>query len=97
MANIEKRVDIRCPECLSDKAFIIQVTMNVVMHDDGVDFMGCSQPDNGHFPGRAIPDDVGLHDGDPIQCFEGRGGCGHRGTVTEFRSATGFAGGARGR
>jgi len=97
MTNIQNLVGIRCPECLSEQAFIIQVTMNVLMHDDGIDFMGRSQPDSDHFPGRVIPHDTGLHDDDPIQCFERRGGCGHRGTMKEFRQARGFIADGRGR
>ncbi|TLS44915.1 hypothetical protein FE633_17360 [Streptomyces montanus] len=85
MANTENLKGIRCPECFSEEAFVVQITMNVVMHDDGIAFMGCRQPENDHFPGRAIPDDDGFGDDNPIQCFERRGGCGHWGTVKEFR------------
>lgn len=76
---------IRCPVCLSESAFVVQMTMNVVMEADGIDFFGCSQPEDDHFPGRVISPDDGFVDGDPIQCFERRGGCGHRGSVEQFR------------
>ncbi|MFI9629221.1 hypothetical protein [Streptomyces sp. NPDC052042] len=83
--NTQNLAGIRCPECLSETAFVVQMTMNVVMFDDGIGFMSCTQPENDHFPGRVIDDEDGFMDEDPIQCYERRGGCGHRGTVGEFR------------
>ena len=84
--NTQILAGIRCPECPNETAFVVQVTMNVVMHDDGYDAMG-QTPELDHFPGRVIDPDDGFLDEDPIQCYERRGGCGHRGTVSEFRVA----------
>lgn len=78
---------LRCPKCYENQRFVIQMTMNVVMENDGIDFMGSSQPENDHFPGRVIDEGEGLHDEDPISCHNRTYGgvCGHRGTVREFR------------
>jgi len=76
---------IRCPRCAHERAFVVQITLNVVMLDDGVDSAAPGQLSAEHFPARVISPRSGLSDGDPIQCHEGRGGCGHRGTVDEFR------------
>ncbi|WP_424862996.1 hypothetical protein [Streptomyces sp. MMS24-I29] len=76
---------IRCPECFNETDFVVQMTTNVVMFDDGISFKGVSMPENDHFPGRVIDDEDGFMDEDSIQCYERRGGCGHRGTVGEFR------------
>lgn len=81
--NTQKLKGIRCPKCRETQRFAIQITMNVVMEDDGVDFMG-HLPEDDHFPGRVIDPEDGLNDGDPISCAS-RNGCGHYGTVSEFR------------
>ena len=87
MANTQNLQGIRCPQCLSDEAFVVQITSNLVMFDDGVDYMGVTQPEDDHFPERVIAQSNGFESTDPIQCFERRGGCGHRGTVAEFKGA----------
>ena len=73
---------LRCPECLSEGPFVVQVTMNVVMDDDGIDW-GMSQPEGDHFPGRPVDDSDGFEPESPIQC-SARRGCGHYGTVESF-------------
>jgi hypothetical protein len=83
MANTQNLKGIRCPMCFETNGFVIQLTMNLVMHDDGYDAMGTQIPDD-HFPGRVIDDNDGLNDEDPITCAN-RNGCEHRGTVGEFR------------
>ena len=83
MANTQILKDIRCPECLETQRFVIQVTMNVVQEDDGIDFMGTT-PELDHFPGRRIDEQDGLGDDDPITCAN-RNGCEYTGTVGEFR------------
>lgn len=83
MANTQFLKGLRCPECLETGRFVIQVTMNVIQEDDGIDFMS-SQPELDHFPGRRIDEEDGLGDEDPISCAN-RNGCEHRGTVGEFR------------
>jgi hypothetical protein len=88
---------IRCPECFSESTSVVQMTMNVVMQDDGAVFFSCSQPGNDHFPGHVIPDDTGFRYDDPIECFQRSGNCGHRGTVKEFREAKSFIADARSR
>lgn len=85
MANTQILQNIRCPKCLNEQGFALQLTVNVVMADDGIDW-GTQQPDLDHFPGRAIDPDDGLFDEDPIQCWPRRGGCGYLGTVAEFRT-----------
>lgn len=74
---------LRCPKCFESQRFAVQVTMNVLLEDDGFDFMS-SQPDLDHFPGRVLDEDEGLKDDDPISCAN-RNGCDHKGTVAEFR------------
>lgn len=81
--NTQLLKGIRCPRCAQTGRFAIQVTMNVLIEDDGIDFMG-HQPEDDFFPGRVISENEGLADTDPIACA-GRDGCGHRGTVGEFR------------
>lgn len=88
---------IRCPKCLSESTFVVQVTINEIMQEDGAGVFSCPQPDNDHFPNHIIPDDTGFRDDDPIECFQHCGGCGHQGTVKEFRKARGFIADARGR
>ena len=83
MANTEILKGIRCPECFETQRFVIQKTMNVLMEDSGLDSMS-SQPADDHFPGRRVDPDDGLNDFDPISCAN-RNGCGHMGTVAEFR------------
>lgn len=84
MANTQILKGIRCPECLGEQAFVIQITRNVVMFDDGYE-PGLEREDD-YFPEHVIEPDAGLRDDDPIECFERRGGCGHRGRVKEFRA-----------
>lgn len=84
MANTQILKDLSCPKCFYENTFIVQITLNVVMADDGYT-EGCSQPGNAHFPERPISDDNGFRDDDPIECHERWGGCGYRGTVGEFR------------
>ncbi|ROR76096.1 hypothetical protein SAMN06295974_3756 [Plantibacter flavus] len=84
MANTQKLAGIRCPSCLESQRFAIQTTINVIVEDDGFDFMA-SQPADDAFPGRVVDEDDGLQDDDPIVCAN-RNGCGHLGTVREFRS-----------
>ncbi|MFE4332493.1 hypothetical protein ACFRQM_24635 [Streptomyces sp. NPDC056831] len=86
MSNTQNLAGIRCPKCFNETAFVVQMTMNVVMFDDGISFLGVSQPDNDHFQGRVIPDDDGFRDEDPIECYMRRDGCGHWGTVRDFRT-----------
>lgn len=81
--NTQLLKGIRCPECFETQRFAVQITMNVVMEDDGIDFMG-HQPPADFFPGRVIDEADGLLDADPIVCMS-RSGCGRRGTVAEFR------------
>lgn len=81
--NIQLLEGVRCPRCFESQRFAVQVTMNVLIEDDGFDYMS-SQPDLDHFPGRVLDDDEGLKDEDPISCAN-RNGCGHKGTVAEFR------------
>lgn len=88
-ANTGRLAGIRCPRCAHERAFVVQITLNVVMLDDGVDPAAAGQPPAEHFPARVIDPRSGFSNGDPIQCHEGRGGCGHRGTVDEFRIHTG--------
>jgi len=88
-SNTGRLAGIRCPRCAHERAFVVQVTLNVVMLDDGVDPTAAGQPSAEHFPARVIDPRSGFSNGDPIQCHEGRGGCGHRGTVDEFRIHTG--------
>jgi len=83
MANTQHLRGIRCPECFETGRFIIQMTMNVVQEDDGIDFMA-AHPELDHFPGRRIDEEDGHNDGDPITCHN-RNGCGHTGTVHDFR------------
>ncbi|MFF2053737.1 hypothetical protein ACFVU2_19190 [Leifsonia sp. NPDC058194] len=83
MANTEFLEGIRCPVCFEEDRFVIQVTVNALLCDDGYDWMA-SQPDPDHFPGRVLTEDEGLGDEDPISCAN-RNGCGHYGTVAEFR------------
>lgn len=73
---------LRCPDCLSEGPFIIQVTMNIVMADDGIDW-GMRQPEDDHFPDHPVSGRSGLEPGSPIQCSERRG-CGRYGTVEDF-------------
>lgn len=84
MANSQKLEGIRCPECSNEQGFAVQMTMNIVMVDDGIDW-GTHEPDLDNFPGRVIDPDDGFLDEDPIQCWPRRGGCGHLGTVGDFR------------
>ncbi|MEU6261854.1 hypothetical protein [Saccharopolyspora shandongensis] len=81
--NTQLLAGIRCPRCFQADNFAVQITMNVIVADDGFDFMG-HRPEDDLFPGRALDPDDGLQDPDPIACA-GRDGCGHRGTVKEFR------------
>lgn len=83
--NTQRLAGIRCPRCFSERAFVVQITLNVVMLDEGHDIFGSEEPPADHFPGRVIDSEDGFFDDDPIQCHERRGGCGHRGTVEEFR------------
>lgn len=90
MTNTQNLKGIRCPKCDNESAFVVQMTMNVVMNDDGIDFMGVQQPPLDTFPGRVIPEDDGFEDEAPIICFQRPGwfsdtGCGYMGTVGEFR------------
>jgi len=85
--NTQNLAGIACPECGQTARFVVQITINVFMEDDGVDFMG-HQPDPDTFPGRVLDPDDGLRDDDPIQCAARYDGCGHRGTVREFRQPT---------
>lgn len=87
-SNTGRLAGIRCPRCAHERAFVVQITLNVVMLDDGVAPVAAGQPSAEHFPARVIDPQSGFSDGDPIQCHEGRGGCGHRGTVDEFRIRT---------
>ncbi|WP_279365344.1 hypothetical protein [Microbacterium testaceum] len=86
-SNTGRLAGIRCPRCGYERAFVVQITLDVVMLDDGVDSAAPGQPTAGHVP--VIDTQSGFSDGDPIQCHKGRGGCGHRGTVEEFRIRTG--------
>ncbi|MCY1718589.1 hypothetical protein OVA26_16755 [Microbacterium sp. SL62] len=70
--NTQNLAGIRCPRCSFESAFVVQVTLDIVVLDDG-------------FTDHVIEPQRGLLDDDPIQCPEVRGGCGHRGTVAEFR------------
>lgn len=81
--NSQNLKGIRCPECFETRSFVIQMTVNVAIEDDGVDYMS-GMFDNDFFPGRVIDEEDGFNDQDPIACANGRG-CGHRGTVAEFR------------
>lgn len=83
--NTQRLAGIRCPQCSHESAFVVQITLNVVMLDEGHDIFGCEEPPADHFPGRVIDSEDGFFDDDPIQCYQRRGGCGHRGTVSEFR------------
>lgn len=83
MANSQLLKGIRCPECFETQRFAVQMTINTLIVDDGLETMA-SQPDLDHFPGRRIDENDGLHDEDPISCAN-RNGCGHMGTVGEFR------------
>lgn len=83
MANTQNLEGIRCPMCYEEGRFVIQMTMNVLMCDDGLDSMA-SQPELDHFPGRVIDEEDGFHDEDPISCAN-RNGCNYYGTVAEFR------------
>lgn len=83
--NTQRLAGIRCPRCAHERSFVVQITLNVVMLDEGHDIFGCEEPPADHFPGRVIDSEDGFFDDDPIQCHARRGGCGHRGTVKEFR------------
>lgn len=84
--NTQLLEGIRCPECHSTLRFAIQVTMNVVLEDDGLDVMASTPADDvfaGVGNGREITEEhSGLRDDDPIQCLNY---CGHLGTVAQFR------------
>lgn len=84
MANTQNLKGISCPRCFETQRFAVQMTMNVLMEDDGLDMMS-SQPDLGHFPGRGIDQNDGFEDIDPISCAN-RNGCNYMGTVGEFRA-----------
>lgn len=86
MANTENLKGVRCPQCLETDGFVIQMTINVIMRDDGYDAMGGQFP-NDHFPGRVIDDNDGLTDGDPIMCANRA--CEYRGVVSDFRESGG--------
>jgi hypothetical protein len=83
--NTQKLAGIRCPKCYETQGFVVQLTINVVMNDDGFDCMSGQFPDD-YFPGRNIDEDDGLSDEAPIVCAN-RNGCQHRGTVAEFRES----------
>lgn len=83
MANQHKLKGIQCPACLESQRFAIQTTVNLIVEDDGFDYMA-SQPADDAFPGRVLDEDEGLRDDDPIVCAN-RNGCGFLGTVREFR------------
>jgi len=89
MANTNLLKDIRCPECFQADRFAVQMTMNVLVVDDGLDSM-VTQPELDHFPGRVIDEEDGFADSDPISCAA-RYGCGHMGTVGEFKQAARLA------
>jgi hypothetical protein len=85
MPNQEKLKDIRCPECLQTQRFALQMTLNVVMEDTGLDVMG-SQPSDDLFEAKPVDPEEGLRDQDPIQCFaRGWAACSYQGTIAEFR------------
>jgi len=86
VANAQILKGIRCPKCFETQSFVVQITTNVVMFDDGADYMGGGFQDD-HFPGRVIDDNDGFKDDDPITCAN-RNGCHHTGTVVEFRETT---------
>ncbi len=49
-SNTGRLVGIRCPRCGYERAFVVQITLDVVMLDDGVDSAAPGQPAAGHVP-----------------------------------------------
>ncbi len=82
--STERLAGVRCPRCSNERAFAVQITVSVVLDGD----LDISDP-RGRSPttrpaASADPPD-GFRGDEPIQCHQDRGGCGHRGTVDEFR------------
>ncbi|QWF85753.1 hypothetical protein [Amycolatopsis sp. CA-230715] len=82
--NVGYLAGIRCPRCLENERFGVQITSNVTFCDDGADVMG-RQPTDDVFPDHPIDEQAGFRDEDPIVCRNRSGLCRHVGTVAEFR------------
>ena len=78
--------DVRCPSCHVTDRFVVQMTMNVYVEDDGVDFMESPPPDD-TFPEKPVDSGPDFADDTLISCA-GRNGCGHSGTVGEFKTVS---------
>lgn len=75
-ANTGRLADTRCPRWLQQAAFVVQITLNVVMLDDGMDLVGSGQLSGDHFPTRVTGSGNGFGDDDPIHCHEIRAAAG---------------------
>ena len=82
--STERLAGVRCPRCSNERAFAVQITVSVVLDGD-LDISGSARSITDHAPGRIGDPPDGFRGDEPIQCHQDRGGCGHRGTVDEFR------------
>lgn len=75
---------LRCPRCASERAFVVQVTVEVVLGGD-LDIIEPASSPADHALGPIIDPRDGLRGDESVQCQQDRGGCGHRGSVGQFR------------
>lgn len=85
-------VGIRCPHCSNERAFVVQITVDVVL-----DAIGSASSLVDHAVGRIVDPQDGFRGDQSVLCHPDRGGCGHRGTVDEFRIPEGDVTGMAGR
>jgi len=83
-ARTGRPAGIRCPHCGNVSAFAVQLTVNVVLDGD-LDVIGSPQASSDQCSARLTGPGDGFRGDEPVQCQQDRGGCGHRGSVEQFR------------